>query len=63
MGGQIWTVPFHEAKPREMEQSKFVLAIIFLPLIPLKPLIYIFVYISDRVSANQDKEPARGVFL
>ena len=21
--GKFWTVPFHEAKPREMEQSKF----------------------------------------
>ena len=29
--GKIWTVPFHSASPREMEQSKFYLAIIFLP--------------------------------
>ena len=29
--GKIWTVPFHSALPREMEQSKFYLAIIFLP--------------------------------
>ena len=29
--GKIWTVPFHSASPREMEHSKFYLAIIFLP--------------------------------
>ena len=29
--GKIWTVPVHEAKPREMEQFKFYLAVIFLP--------------------------------
>ena len=28
---KIWTAPFHSASPREMEQSKFYLAIIFLP--------------------------------
>ena len=41
--GKIWTVPFHEAKPSEMEQSKFYRAIIFLPFHELKPLNICFI--------------------
>ena len=31
LSGSEWTVQFHSASPREMEQSKFYRAIIFLP--------------------------------
>ena len=41
--GKIWTLPFHEAKPSEMEQSKFYRAIIFLPFHELKPLNICFI--------------------
>ena len=36
--GKIWTVPFHETKTSEMEQSKFYRAIIFLQFHELKPI-------------------------
>ena len=41
--GKFWTVPFHEAKSSEMEQSKFYPAIIFLPFHELKPLNICFI--------------------
>ena len=41
--GKIWTVPFHSALPREVEQSKFYRAIIFLPFNELKPLNICFI--------------------
>ena len=48
LSGSVWngTVSFHDAKPSEMEQSKFYQAIIFLPFHELKPLNILF-YITD----------------
>ena len=41
--GKIWTVPFHEMKPSEMEQSKFYRAINIPPIPWIKATQYLFI--------------------